>query len=546
MADTERVEIIVDVDDKGAIRVFNQLGKEIEFTEKRAAKASQSFTGLSKTFERSIAAAFSLRTAIAAINRAGEIADVADSFQAVGGSAADIEKAIAATGGLVRGINLTNAAIKGLASGAPEFGKFIPLVAKLGTQLSNLTAENPTDVINNLTTALVTGGRGIEQYSAFLGISRKQIQAWNKEGVTYEKLIEAFTKKTGELPPVVLNTSETFDVFINSLLDLKDRTVATLASNDLLKGGLEETTKVVDGLSFQDIVAGMADVAGAALLAANEVGGLAVKLLGLGSSKAKGEFYLGAQYFVEVLKGSVGLGDPDGAAEGMKKAFRQQLEEMAARQKKTNALTKDGTVAMTAEQKAFKVRLEQYKEFVKSLMDTGDTATKAKKAIDALDKSAFDNTKTMGVLLRNQTDGMDLIDFEEEAAAISEEEKKFRELQASFANSIASGAAGGIGDALSAALTGGDFKQGLSSALSSATSMLGSYFGPIGSAAGGVFGDLASKWLFGGSDRQTAIRSAATLLAPVTGGLSLVFSSQLEKAFGGGQNKAANARKAFG
>jgi len=283
-----KIEIEVDVDDKGVVTGFKDIGKQVDDLEDKAKRAGGAFDNFTKGLVQGIGQAVAnngLRILVDTLNaipeaiaRGSTIDDISSSFENLSkqaGVAGDvlITKFSSALGDTVPKVDLMKQANELLVGGLdPE--KF-ELVAKSARSFAEVTGGSATDGINALTDSLLRGNdralknlgividnnKAYQDFAKSIGTTADKLSEEGKVLATREAVLKALAENQERLGDVTDDAADKIDQLKAAFQNEKDEALRALSANENLNQALDGLARVAKEIDFNPLITGVANLA---------------------------------------------------------------------------------------------------------------------------------------------------------------------------------------------------------------------------------------------------------------------------------------------
>lgn len=294
---SNNVDIKVTVDENGALKFFDALGKEMKVAGDSAKSASQGFSDVQAnlvTLQSGLALATTafaaLGTAasigIGAIRRGAEVDDISTSFEKLSqqaGVASDVllNQLSVAVGGTISNFDLMKQANELLIGGiSPD--KF-DLLAKAARSIGEATGKSAKEGMEALSDSLLKGNdralktlgividnkKAEEEYAESLGKTRDALSEQEKVIAIREANLRALVEAQSRLGDVTDDAADRLDQFNASIQNAKDDFALAIANNEGLNEALSRLGTVISEIDIAGLATSVATLSAAFVDLAN-------------------------------------------------------------------------------------------------------------------------------------------------------------------------------------------------------------------------------------------------------------------------------------
>ena len=290
-SDANNIEISVTVDAKGTIKVFDQLGNELDRVETKSKKADQGFSKLQANLVTLNQATQLAQTALRgltnastalfnALDRAAKVEALAAGFEnlqsSIGNLANDKMEALKKqTRGLVSEMDLMQSAnqavLLGVDDGSGKFEELTGAALKLGRAMG-IDAKSAVDsltigigrqqplILDNLGVTLKAGD-AYKKFAAEIGKTTEQLTDNERKLAFNRAAVEAIEKRVANLAEI----EETAAVATTGLKvtwsDLTAEFVTNLSSSEALKKSIDDLDRALKEIDTEQLIAALAEIA---------------------------------------------------------------------------------------------------------------------------------------------------------------------------------------------------------------------------------------------------------------------------------------------
>jgi len=321
----DKIEIIVEVDSKGAAKILGEVGKQVEGVGESSKQASEGLTGFQKSLIASVTAAatavISFKTVqgiISTISRGSQVDDVTQSFsklsaQAGATSSVLISKLQTATAGTISNFDLMKQANELLLAGIkPEI---YDQLAQSARALSEVTGGELKDSFATISDSLLRGNdRALKAIGIHVDLTKAQEDFAKSIGVTSDRLNEAgqieanriaiqqaLIDKNKELGKVEDDAGDRVQRLSAGFENLKDSFASSLAQNQNVNDSLDEFKKILDQVNVPEFASSI----GALAKAFSDLASVAIPF----ATKSLTDFANGVKIVQLGLKEGITFGD---------------------------------------------------------------------------------------------------------------------------------------------------------------------------------------------------------------------------------------------